>query len=318
MKIIPHGKIFDPTDHALSNGCHEFAQSPQAIVFDDYVRIYFSTRSVDPGGKYISHALYADFDKTLQNILSVATEPVIAPAQLGAFDEHGIFPFHVMRHGEKIFAYTTGWSRRVSVSVETGIGLAISEDRGTSFTRIGSGPVLTASVHEPFLVGDAFVRYFEERFHMWYIFGQKWKQFPDSPNLERVYKIGHVTSKDGVTWGPGSGLQIIPDTLSSDESQALPSVVKSGDSYHLFFCYRESVDFRKTPGRGYRLGYAKSSDLKSWHRHDELLEMERHLSDWDQNMQCYPHIFECDGRTFLLYNGNEFGRFGFGAAEVIL
>ena len=34
--------------------------------------------------------------------------------------------------------------------------------------------------------------------------------------------------------------------------------------------------------------------------------MERHLGDWDQNMQCYPH-FECDGRTFLLYNGNEFG-----------
>ena len=42
--------------------------------------------------------------------------------------------------------------------------------------------------------------------------------------------------------------------------------------------------------------------------------MERHLGDWDQNMQCYPHISECDGRTFLLYNGNEFGRFGFGAA----
>ena len=31
-------------------------------------------------------------------------------------------------------------------------------------------------------------------------------------------------------------------------------------------------------------------------------------------MQCYPHVYESDGIIFLLYNGNEFGRFGFGAA----
>jgi hypothetical protein len=31
-------------------------------------------------------------------------------------------------------------------------------------------------------------------------------------------------------------------------------------------------------------------------------------------MLCYPNLFECDGRTYLLYNGNEFGRHGFGIA----
>ena len=45
------GKIFDPIDHALVSNCVEFAQSPQALVLDDRVRVYFSTRERDDVGK---------------------------------------------------------------------------------------------------------------------------------------------------------------------------------------------------------------------------------------------------------------------------
>ena len=48
MKWKKLGKIFDPTQHKLANNCVEFAQSPQTLVFDDFVRIYFSTRETDP------------------------------------------------------------------------------------------------------------------------------------------------------------------------------------------------------------------------------------------------------------------------------
>jgi hypothetical protein len=34
-------------------------------------------------------------------------------------------------------------------------------------------------------------------------------------------------------------------------------------------------------------------------------------------MHCYPHVFEMDGKVLLLYNGNQFGRFGFGVAELV-
>ena len=33
------GRIFDPDDHTPADGCVDFAQSPQALVFDDFVRI---------------------------------------------------------------------------------------------------------------------------------------------------------------------------------------------------------------------------------------------------------------------------------------
>ena len=64
MKWKKLGKIFDPTEYQLPNTCVQFAQAPQALVFDDFVRIYFSTRSVDEkNGKYLSHIAFVDMKK---------------------------------------------------------------------------------------------------------------------------------------------------------------------------------------------------------------------------------------------------------------
>src|SRR5271157_1170332 len=188
------GRIFDPTQHTLANHCVEFAQSPQALVFDDFLRIYFSTREKDPSGKYLSHISYVDIDKNLQKITRIADHTVIGLGGLGCFDEHGIFPMNVLRNKGRIFAYTCGWSRRVSVSVETSIGFALSEDHGSTFQKMGTGPILTASPDEPFLVGDPFVQIYDDVFHMWYIYGTRWFHPPEAHSAERIYKIGHATS----------------------------------------------------------------------------------------------------------------------------
>jgi hypothetical protein len=31
-------------------------------------------------------------------------------------------------------------------------------------------------------------------------------------------------------------------------------------------------------------------------------------------MLCYPHVFWCGEKVYMLYNGNAFGRHGFGVA----
>lgn len=318
MKWLKHGKIFDPTQHQLPNGCVQFAQSPQALVFDEFVRIYFSTRSIDPvNGKYLSNIAYVDMKKNLRDVICVSQQPVIPLGDLGCFDEHGIFPMSVMRHGDAVYGYTCGWNRRVSVSVDTAIGLAISRDDGQTFQRIGTGPVLAASQNEPCLVGDGFVKVINHVFHMWYIFGTGWKKYATDTAPDRTYKIGHATSADGIEWTKEEARCIIPDRLGSDESQALPTVIGIGKRHHMFFCYRESFDFRQTTGRGYRIGHAWSDDLVNWVRDDEQPQLAGTPNDWDSDMQCYPHIFECDEKIYLLYNGNEFGRYGFGLAELI-
>ena len=311
------GKIFDPTEHKLPNDCVQFAQSPQVLVFDDFVRIYFSTRAIDQrNGKYFSHIAFVDMQKNLRDIIRVSDKTVIPLGELGCFDEHGIFPMNVVLRGDTVYGYTCGWNRRVSVSVDTAIGLAISRDQGATFQRIGNGPVLAASLHEPCLVGDGFVKLIGGVFHMWYIFGTGWRTFTAGAAPDRTYKIGHAVSEDGITWVKEEAQQIISDRLGVDESQALPSVVGIDGRYHMFFCYRQSFDFRKNSSRGYRIGHAWSDDLKSWIRDDENPQLDVTPGEWDSDMLCYPHVFECDAKIYLLYNGNEFGRLGFGLAEL--
>lgn len=310
------GKIFDPGQHALANDCVRFAQSPQTLVFDDFVRVYFSTRALDSNGKFLSHIAFVDLDKNLHDIIRVSDQTVIPLGGLGCFDEHGIFPMNIVRHGDAVYGYTCGWNRRVSVSVDTAIGLAISRDNGLTFQRMGDGPVLAASPHEPCLVGDGFVKVIGDTFHMWYIFGTSWKRHSPDSAPDRTYKIGHATSADGIEWIKEEARQIIPDKYGEDESQALPTVIEIAGRHHMFFCYRQSFDFRKNKDRGYRIGHAWSDDLQNWTRDDDKPLLEGTPGAWDSDMQCYPHVFECDNKIYLLYNGNEFGRHGFGLAEL--
>ena len=316
MKWRKLGLVFDLSKHRLPEGCIGFAQSPQPVVFDDFVRVYFSTRAVDSGnGKFISQVAFADFSPDFAEVIKVSDCPVIERGELGCFDEHGIFPMNVVKHGSELWGYTCGWSRRVSVSVETGIGLAVSRDSGLSFKRVGNGPVLTSSPREPFLVGDGFVLREGKTFHMWYIFGTGWRSYEDGGAPERTYKIGHAMSSDGVDWVKVTeGAAIIPDVIGDAESQALPCVIKIDGLYHMFFCYRHSYDFRTNPARGYRIGHASSTDLKNWVRNDQAIPLEQNGETWDSDMMCYPGVCESHGRSYLLYNGNEFGRHGFGVA----
>jgi hypothetical protein len=314
MKWKKLGKIFDPTQHKLSNECFAFAQSPQTLVFDDFVRIYFSTRKKD-NGKFLSYISFIDMDKNFSEIINISSETVIKMGELGSFDEHGIFPINPIRVDDKIAAYTCGWSRRISVPVETSIGLAFSNDNGLTFKKTGPGPVLSSSLREPLLVGDPFVQIYNDIYHMWYIYGIKWAKYEDEASPARVYKIAHASSVDGIAWERESK-QIIPDKLNENECQALPTVIKIYDVYHMMFCYRQATGFRKDANRGYRIGYAWSHDLVTWTRGDEKAGIDVSEDGWDSEMLCYPHLFHCNGKVYLLYNGNEFGRLGFGLAEL--
>lgn len=313
MKWRKIGQIFDPTEHALPNGCIAFAQSPQTLLLEDRVRVYFSTRERDSLGKFLSHVAYVDFSRDMSRLLGVSAHTVMPLGGLGCFDEHGIFPINPLRDGDRVLAYTTGWNRKVSVSADASIGLAISHDDGETFQRFGTGPLLTASLKEPFLVADAFVQRYGGVYHMWYIYGTKWQKFAETDPPDRVYKIAHAVSADGISW-QRDGRTIISDRLNADECQALPTVICLNGVYHMWFCYRQAYGFRTDSSRGYRIGYAYSTDLENWTRDDSRAGIDVSPEGWDAHMQCYPHVFECDGKVYLLYNGNEFGRHGFGLA----
>ena len=67
-------------------------------------------------------------------------------------------------------------------------------------------------------------------------------------------------------------------------------------------------------GRTYRIGYAESADGRSWLRADERAGIGVSESGWDSESIEYPHVFDHGGRRYMLYNGNGYGKTGFGLA----
>ena len=152
-------------------------------------------------------------------------------------------------------------------------------------------------------------------FHMWYIYGRRWIRANTGAAPDRVYKIAHASSRDGINWTKSSR-SVLGDQLDADECQALPTVAFHDGRFHMVFCYRYATDFRRNPSRAYRLGHATSADLIRWQRDEDPVLEAGGISDWDADMQCYPNLVHVDGKLCLLYNGNEFGRLGFGLAQL--
>ena len=308
------GQVFDPARIDRPDWMREFAQAPAALVFETFVRVYFSCRPpADAKGQYVSRAAYVDLNrKNLFEIVGLSADPVMTLGGLGAFDEFGTYPTSVIRHGDEVRAYYGGWTRCSSVPFEVAIGYAVSHDQGVTFEKYGRGPVLGASLHEPFVISGPKIRKFGDLYSLWYIAGTKW--IPAEGRAEPVYRIRMATSRDGLTW-TRHGQELIPARLEADECQASPDVLFANGKYHMFFCYRYSLGYRGRD-KGYRIGYASSPDLVTWTRDDAKAGIDVSGEGWDSEMISYPHVFELDGRTFMFYLGNQEGRHGFGLAEL--
>jgi predicted GH43/DUF377 family glycosyl hydrolase len=308
------GKLFDPRDHKDHPWMREFAQSPSVLIFDDVIRVYFCSRPApDERGQYKSYIAFIDLDRrTPTRVVRICNEPVMRLGGCGTFDEFGTNPVSVIRHEKQIRAYYAGWTRCESVPFNAAIGIAISNNNGESFERIGEGPVLSYTPDEPFLLGSPRIRRFNGKWCLWYVAGKRWLKTSSRP--EPVYKIRMATSSDGLIWRK-AGVDLIEDKLGEDECQAGADVIERAGRFHMFYSYRQSQNYKGREG-GYRIGYAVSDDLVNWKRNDELAGMEVSAEGWDSEMVNYGHVFSLDGETYMIYQGNEMGRAGIGLARL--
>lgn len=306
------GKIFSPQEVKNLFWIKEFSQAPATLIFDKFVRVYFSSRpACDDNGQYVSYSSYIDLDRqNLFNIKNISENPILPLGDLGEFDEFGIYPVSIIRVDNLIYAYYAGWTRCESVPFNVAIGLAISYDEGKSFQKIGNGPILPYSLDEPFILSGPKIRRFNDQWQLFYISGSKWKMIDG--RAEPVYKIRMAISSDGINWQK-LNRNLIADRIEDDEAQASPDVFYANGKYHMFFCYRYSSNYRNKKN-GYRIGYASSTDLINWDRNDSKAGIDISDSGWDNEMISYPHVFELDNQIYMAYLGNQVGRYGFGIA----
>lgn len=295
-----------------------FAQGQNVLIFEDRIRVYFCTREkTNEKGLTVSRVGYIDLDKKdLKKIIGKSSKPVIELGELGTFDQHGMYPFSPIKIKDEVYGYYGGITRCESVPFNVSIGVVISKNRGESFERIDKGPVLSYSLEEPFVVCSPKIRIFNGVWYMTYSAGKIWTKEEDN-RAEICYKLRMAKSIDGFNWEK-MNVNIIDDKLGEYESQACGDIIYKSGKYHMFFCYRHHLDFRKNKNKSYRIGYAYSYDLEKWVRNDEFvgIDISDDENEWDSEMVAYPNVFEVEGKIYMLYLGNEVGKYGFGLAEL--
>lgn len=307
------GLIFSPNNNY--SWMYSHAQCPFPLDFGDFIRVYFATREKYQNNMCRAYGGFVDLNKNnLKEIIRISSQPLMELGGIGEFDEFGSMPISVVRHNDEYYLYYVGWSRSYSTPYDWEIGFAKSKD-GERFTKVGKGPLMGPTLNEPYLNSTPVVyKLGEKNWHMFYHTGVQWLKKGDK--LESQYVIKHATSEDGINWNRNAD-PIIPLRVEN-ECQTTPALMHLNGKYHMFFCYRHGLDFRYETDKAYRIGYASSDDLITWARDDSKVGIDVSESGWDSQMIEYPHISKINDKYIMFYCGNNFGKEGFGYAELEL
>ena len=292
-----------------ASGQNEFMQSggrtPVPLhLHDDIYRIYFG--AYDKSGRGRIFSLEMDINKP-QDIYNLVERPYLDIGATGFFDDNGIIPSDILRIDNMIYLYTIGFSIKNRLIFDAASGLALSRDGGKTFTKF-TGPVLDRGVDDPCFAASPCVLRLGDKWHMWYVSCDHWE--PCGSGFKHYYNIKHRISTDGIYWDSHADVCI---DFANEYEYAIsrPSVLCTPEGR-----YRMWFSFRAQPGvETYRIGYAESSDGVHWIRMDEKMRsFDVSESGWDSEMVCYPKVFMHKEKIFMLYNGNHYGKTGFGLA----
>lgn len=274
----------------------------------DIFRFYFSSR--DEAGR--SRPFYLDYSMADHQVLAVSDQPLLELGDAGCFDDCGIMPSSLIKVDGRLYLYYIGWNQRKNISYQLSIGLAISNDGGKTFEKYSAGPIMDRSIHDPIFCAAPCVDCSGDEFTMWYISCTGWPEV--NGQREPTYLVKRATSKDGVSWQTSSDI-CIPYRFQG-EAIGRPWVIIQNGMYHIWYSSRGSKDYRNKSGQHYQLGYAVSSDGVHWERKDEQFRFESSGLAWDSEMQEYSALFEYKANLYMVYNGNTFGKTGFGLAKL--
>lgn len=262
------------------------------------VRIYFSTRDA----KNRSHIAAAVFElRPNPRLINLTSEPLVTPGPDGAFDDSGTSMGCLVAAEDALWLYYLGWNLGFTVPWRNSIGLAISHDCGRTFVKHSAAPIMDRHANDPFSLSYPWVLREGTHWRMWYGSNLSW----GGTERDMNHVLKYAESPDGLHW-QRDGHPILPHEGPDEYAHACPCVVRDADRYRLWFTHR---------GNRYRLGYAESADGRTWQREDSAGAISVGAAgDWDSEMVTYPCVFDSNGTRYLLYNGNSYGRTGFGLA----
>lgn len=299
MKWRKLGLVFGP--NGFSTWAVHSALTPTPLLLDDErLRVYAGFRDKD-GVSRIGWVDLAASEPT--RVLGHSREPVLDIGKPGCFDDNGVILGDLVRHDGRLRMYFVGFQLVKGVKFLAFTGAAESADNGDSFRRLSDAPVLDRSDEGLSIRAIHTVLRIGERWRVWYGVGSDWAQIRGNPYPS--YHIRTLDSADGLAFGR-VGEVCIP-TGGQQYRLGRPRVWHDERGYRMLFTYG-------TLQGDYLPGYACSRDGVHWERDDSQVGIAPSVDGWDSRMLCYPVPVRVRERWYLIYNGNDFGKDGFGCA----
>jgi len=293
------GRVYAPPEHGRHPKLATHAANPLPVHLEgDVYRVFYSGRDAQKR----SSVGAVDIDIVRRSVVQDHHEPAFLHGPAGSFFAEGVSIGNCYRVGTRRYMLFMGWQAPPGGQWRGDIGgLEVLPD--LSLVLAGERPWLGADATDPISLSYPWVRERPEGgYDMWYGSTRTW----DAGNGEMLHVLNHATSPDGLAW-QRHGLAV-PFEIGRAQAFSRPTVARGDDgSAQMWFSYRS--------GRGetYRIGYAVD-DGAGWRLALEDAGIDVSEDGWDAEMIAYPYVFDHGGARYLLYNGNGYGRSGFGLA----
>lgn len=300
MKWEKKGLIYEPTGDSAWARNSALQPTPLVRTEDGLIRVFAGFRD-DEG---VSRVGYVDVSaQDPSKVLRVSRAPVLDIGVPGAFDDNGVVPTSVVEREGQLYLFYAGYQLVRKIKFLVFCGLAVSRDGGETFTRYSRTPVCDRTDEELYFRVIHTMMLDGGKWRAWYGAGDSFDV--DGERQYPRYNIRHAFSPDGIHLC--DDYRVCVDMRDGEYRVGRPYVIKHGGLYKMFYG-------AGTKDEGYRLAYAESADGVLWTRKDEEVGIEVSPSGWDSRMQSYPAVVNCGDQTFMFYNGNDYGRDGFGYA----
>lgn len=303
MIIKRKGLIFCPD--GKSDWAFSHAMNPTIdVISSDVIRVYYSSLDVNKKGRIGFVDLNA---RNPTEILNISEIPILELGEIGTFDSSGMVPSSIVTIGNVKYLYYYGFQLVHDIRFMIYTGLAVSQNDGTSFERLSRVPILDRTNTDPYIRSLPHVLVEDDVWRLWYTGVDAWTAL--NGKILPVGNIRYTQSIDGINFGSFKTINCL-NPKHNEFSLSRAFVFKRDNLYKMLFSRR----MRETDN--YLLGFAHSIDGLNWVRNDRKLLIEETSEDWDSEMICYTSLVEVHGKNYLFYNGNGFGKTGFGYAEV--
>ena len=298
MSWIKCGQIF-LVNSIKNNLLKSHASNPLPIYLEgDIYRVFYSGRNSENK----SSVGYVDIDIVHQKIINDNCASVFKYGSLDSFYSHGVSIGNMYCSNDQQFILFMGWNIKNNEHWRGDIGrLQLIKKEQLEITS--EMPFMTIDEEDQVSLSYPFVLFHESIYKMWYGSTLSWS----SENGEMIHVINYATSLDGENWEK-HGLAI-PYELGVAQAFSRPTVIINKEGYHMWYSYRSGT------GEKYRIGYSHSFDGIRWERKHSETGIDVSESGWDSEMICYPFVLEHKGEIYMLYNGNQYGKEGFGIAK---